>query len=233
MEEDAGTVAKIRPKTGKKLRIKPMVTRLPVDFRSRFAEEAEGETSLASVAAKVVREPEREGAMRVLVTGVGCDGAGAAVDFARALRVNGRTVLVETCAEPEAEGRGPLGISDFLAGRASFDDIIHRDRMTGLHLVPTGRGGEILTEGFDVAIEALARTYDYLVVLAAPVDAEPDAQVLATDADLALAICGAHADEGMVESATQALRDAGAREVVAIVADGHPGEPGGDVREAA
>ena len=144
---------------------------LCLELKSDFPRRPD-ERLVARVAEKLAAEPEeeRDGAKRILVTSIACDGAPGAVELARALSKIGRAVLIETNVEPGVGGRGPLGISDLVGGRAGFDEVIHSDRLSALHLVPAGRGRAILAEGFDVAIEAFARTYDYVVLLAAPAD---------------------------------------------------------------
>ena len=56
-----------------------------------------------------------------------------------------------------------------MRGKASFGDIITRDKFSKVHLIATGKVGgeaaEILTSPkLPVTLEALARTYDHVIV---------------------------------------------------------------------
>ena len=190
-------------------------------------------SSLASVAAQISKPARRAGAMRILVTGAeaGVDAAASAVALGRAFASDSRVILVETLSDAAVDGQGPLGLSDLLAGRATFGAVIHRDRGSSLHLLPAGRG-EMVVEGCDVVVDALAQTYDYLILLAAPVGEGPNAEMLAPDVDLALVVCAAH-DESQLVSACSALRRAGAIDVLAIVEEEPPADPFAEARRAA
>ena len=61
------------------------------------------------------------------------------------------------------------GIADLVRGAASFGDIITRDRFSRAHLVAAGQvGGDaealINSQMLAAAVDALAQSYDYLVI---------------------------------------------------------------------
>jgi MinD-like ATPase involved in chromosome partitioning or flagellar assembly len=61
------------------------------------------------------------------------------------------------------------GIADLVHGTASFGDIITRDRGSRLHLVAAGQVGNdaaelLVSQMLWAAIDALAQSYDYLVL---------------------------------------------------------------------
>jgi Mrp family chromosome partitioning ATPase len=98
----------------------------------------------------------------------------AAVALARALAEDGRVVLVDLAISSPAvaaisrEPNAP-GIADLMGGTASFRHIITRDRYSRVHLVGAGRGasntGEILaSERLSIALNALKRSYDHVVI---------------------------------------------------------------------
>ena len=105
----------------------------------------------------------------------GADVASAATSLplARLLSRTGSTILVDLSGgRPEIEqaiGRfRPPGVSDMLAGAASFGDIIHRDRTTRLHAMPFGaRTADAVDPGhplFEDMIAALTQTYDFVLL---------------------------------------------------------------------
>lgn len=122
---------------------------------------------------------------------IGCHAFGADVasvatslPLARLLSRTGSTILVDLSGgQPEIEqaiGRfRPPGVSDMLAGAASFGDIIHRDRVTRLHAMPFGaRTAEAIDPyrpQFEDMIAALTQTYDFVLL-----DAGTSADLLRT-----------------------------------------------------
>jgi uncharacterized protein involved in exopolysaccharide biosynthesis len=96
--------------------------------------------------------------------------SGIALAVARALARRGSAVLVAADASDTAfDGllagglEHPKGWRDLLSGAAEFDEVIHRDAGSRLHIIPAGvDDGE---PRYDIAttVEALARTYDFVV----------------------------------------------------------------------
>jgi succinoglycan biosynthesis transport protein ExoP len=117
-----------------------------------------------------------EGGRRVVVVGaqrhIGT--TLTALALARELARDARVVLVDLAfAHPNlaavAIDPSAPGIADLVRGAASFGAIITRDRESRAHIVPAGRGGPdnaaILTsERIGVALDALARSYDHVVI---------------------------------------------------------------------
>jgi len=97
----------------------------------------------------------------------------AAIALGRRLARRGRVVLVDLAtgsphlsaisSDPEAPG-----IAELIRGSASFGDIITRDRHSRVHLVMAGNqadGQPILdTPRLAITLEALAQSYDYLII---------------------------------------------------------------------
>jgi polysaccharide biosynthesis transport protein len=97
-----------------------------------------------------------------------------ALALARELARDARVVLVDLAfAHPNLaavaiEPSAP-GIADLVRGGASFGAIITRDRDSRAHIVPAGRGGPdngaiLASERIGVALDALGRTYDHVIV---------------------------------------------------------------------
>jgi uncharacterized protein involved in exopolysaccharide biosynthesis len=141
-----------------------------------------------------------EGGRRVAVFGASSDihTALTAVTLARALSRNARTVLLDLTFVPpglaaiSVDPAAP-GLAELARGAVSFGDVITRDRLSGLHLVAAGdRPAPLVSPRIAMAIDALAQTYDHLVIDAGSVaDAElsrltrfaPRAALVAADPD--------------------------------------------------
>jgi polysaccharide biosynthesis transport protein len=98
----------------------------------------------------------------------------AAVTLARALSRTGRVVLIDLAlGSPNlsviASDPTAPGIADLIRGSASFGEIITRDRHSRVHLVMAGRGATeaqaiVASQRLAITLEALARTYDHLII---------------------------------------------------------------------
>jgi polysaccharide biosynthesis transport protein len=149
---------------------------LPVDGASSALPDSAG-ISLDAIAA-LVRDiaSEGAGARRITVTGTrrNIGTTLSAIALARLLRDQGRVVLVDLAlaspnlsviaADPDAPG-----IAELVQGAASFGQIITSDRFSGLHLITAGRpGGDarkiLASQRLAITLEALTRSYDYVVV---------------------------------------------------------------------
>lgn len=134
---------------------------------------------------------------RVAVIGAS-DEAGAnaaAIALARRLAREGRVILIDLALEapklamiskdPEAPG-----IADLVRGTASFGQIINRDKYSRVHLVNAGTleddAQELLaSDKLSSAVDALARTYDHVVLHVGAVESAAESVVrLATRAAL-------------------------------------------------
>jgi Mrp family chromosome partitioning ATPase len=97
-----------------------------------------------------------------------------ALALARSLARNARVVLVglapdqrelaNVTSDPEAPG-----LAELVEGAASFGQVITRDRETRLHVIASGRtsvevAAVIASPRFSVALEALGRSYDHVVI---------------------------------------------------------------------
>jgi succinoglycan biosynthesis transport protein ExoP len=98
----------------------------------------------------------------------------SAIALARLLARSARVILVDlSFGSPNIDviSNDPSapGIADLVRGSASFEDIITRDRDSRLHLVAAGRMGNdtdniIVSQMLWAALDALAQSYDYLVI---------------------------------------------------------------------
>ena len=98
----------------------------------------------------------------------------SAIALARLLAERGRVVLIDLAlgspnlsviaAEP-----GAPGVAELARGVATVGQIITRDRFSGMHLITAGRPTEdaqavIASQPLAIALEALARSYDHVVI---------------------------------------------------------------------
>ncbi len=165
--------------------------------------------------------------LHVVGTAIGAEAAASdkLVALARSLADKGRTVIVDLNATPAklaslgAGGNGRTavaaldGLSELLAGEASFAEVIHRDHATRLHFIPTGRK-EADFRDFDLILDALTETYDFIVLLTPAYPQSEIAKVMAPYADFVV-LSSAHADDATVLEALEGeLSAAGAREVL-------------------
>ena len=146
------------------------------------------------------------------------DCASFATQLARALSLEGRAILVVL-----REGSGQaLGLSDLVAGSASFSEAIHREAGSRLHILPPGRAQVAPGTPLGVVMEALAETYDFLVLavlLDDPEAAHHLALSLAPRADHAIIACSGQAASPDLLAWRERLLGAGAGDVLAARID--------------
>jgi succinoglycan biosynthesis transport protein ExoP len=162
-------------------------------------------------------------ARRVLITHAGAEGSSLAgldcADFgsqlARALAHEGRTILVVFGA-----GGGVFpGLSELIDGSASFSEAIHREAGSRLHILPSGLGRAAPGAALDVVLDALADTYDYLVLSATDEDSETLRRLsvaVAPCVDYALIGCAGQTGSPDIVALRDALKDEGAGEVLFV-----------------
>lgn len=147
-----------------------------------------------------------------------------AIALARSLARHARVVALDlSVASPNldvisADPSAP-GLAELIRGQASFGDIITKDRSSRLHLVSTGQIGRD-TDGIlgshmlAPAIDALAQSYDYLVIDAG--DASSAAVAVAAQvAPRAILVAGDAAD-GIAGAAKDHLRESGFADVTVL-----------------
>ncbi|NJL50774.1 MAG: hypothetical protein HC909_03735, partial [Blastochloris sp.] len=145
--------------------------------------------------------------------------------LARDLAAKGRAVLIDL--DPQQAGAGVIGDSDapgvvdLVRGTVSFGQVIHRDRVSRLHIVPLGGSAE---EGEDlldadrlaIALSALVQTYDF-VVLAAPRAAMLAKAGLAAQLPLVVVVGPKMWELAEAEALYDQLAAAGIADLIAVV----------------
>ena len=145
----------------------------------------------------------------------------AAIALARALSQQGRVVLVDLSLNAPniaaiSVDPGAPGIAELMRGTASFRHIITRDRSSRVHLVAAGRvpadASSILrSERLTIALGALERTYDHVVIDAGAMPQAPLDRVARLAPHAVLVAPGVAEDAATAAQAR--LADAGFSEV--------------------
>jgi len=156
--------------------------------------------------------------------------ARVAIALARKLAEKARVVVTDLMFEPPglsaiAVDRDAPGIGDLVAGSASFGQIITRDRYSAAHLVMAGAAARpahaiLNSRQFSLAIEALAHSYDHLVINAGSLGDLP-LELLAPLAPRA-ALVADESGNALTVSTQERLGAAGFRDVTVL-----PGAPAG------
>ncbi|MEA2839610.1 MAG: tyrosine-protein kinase Etk/Wzc [Methylobacteriaceae bacterium] len=195
-------------------------------FTPKDAEAATAHLVPADLVARLQETHEPGRAVRVLVTGTADDANASevAIETARTLSEKGRAILValghDLTGLPGAEaGDTRLGLTDLLIGEASFAEVIHRDAGSSLHFIPAGRASYHGLDGFDLVLDAVCHTYDFIVLATGEPAEHSDAIRLASQVD---SVMLATAGGSSTETAAKAYGDlveAGARDVLLVGRD--------------
>lgn len=185
--------------------------------------------AIASLAEAVAADGASSG--RILVSGAGGAEAGlVALTFARALARHANVVLVDLMAGGNeiaaisSEADAP-GLYNLISGDSPFSRLVTRDRLSPLHLVSSGQGAiaeEVMRSPHTaMAIEALARVYDHVVIGVGDLDALP--AELAARCHRAVLVLAAAVDDGALLKAQSVLAGAGIAKVDFLAAQAATG----------
>jgi uncharacterized protein involved in exopolysaccharide biosynthesis/Mrp family chromosome partitioning ATPase len=207
---------------------------ITADRSAPFAEEARRNeprfdagvpvSTIADVAYSLHHAGFAAGRIAVLGATQGVKTSQVAIKLARALAEDSRVVLVGLASgdtairgisiEPSANG-----LAELAHGEASFSEVITKDRLSPLHLISSGRAPVDRTDtlsspGMAANIDALARSYDHVVVDAG-VMVGPEIERLAEMAPHAVLIADA-LSSGAAASARERLLAAGFSDVTML-----------------
>ena len=168
------------------------------------AVDAAAEEMIGAVASRLM------GRVAVIGARPGVDTTPIAVLLARTLAGKGKVVLLDlTSGGPglSALGADPSvpGISELVAGSASFGEIIARDRHSGTHFIAAGQpsadvASMVQSPRLIITVEALARSYDHVVINAGTL---PDMPLEAIAALAPQAVLVADAPDDPISAAAQ------------------------------
>ena len=175
---------------------------------------------------KIVSAQVAGRATRVLFAGVDiAEAGGVALPVARALTREGQVVAIDLdrerpslAAAPHA-GTGPaegVGLSDLLNGVASFEQVLHRDRASRLHIVQAGARPIHDLLAFDATVEALSATYDFVVLIAPSLARDDLAESIGGMADVAVIVAPSRGADKSTRAAFEGMLASGAGEVLVV-----------------
>ena len=170
---------------------------------------------LSDLATRLAASPPSDFARRILVTTEAGEVSARAVAaiLGRALARDRQAILVELASENAATDER-AGLSELISGEATFEDAIHRELPSRLHVLPAGRSRIVHDEDCELILDALSRTYDFVILSAPPLADDELALAIAPDADVAILACKGEPDA----VAMQELALAGAGEIIAHAA---------------
>jgi Mrp family chromosome partitioning ATPase len=196
----------------------------------RFADE--DADLLDKVAARIIAGRRETGALRIVGAGLAPGAAASALmlTLARRLGNEGRSILVRL---DDADGAadalafsGEPGVRDLIAASSSFAEAIRRDPRSRLHVIPAGprrapddlplEPGPIEADELGGVLDALARTYDFIWLLAPALDASDIARTLAAQSDFFVIAAPSKPQGGAIARAEAELRATGARDILVI-----------------
>jgi uncharacterized protein involved in exopolysaccharide biosynthesis/Mrp family chromosome partitioning ATPase len=110
------------------------------------------------------------------------------------------------------------GLSDLLTGAASFTQAIHRDRDSGVHIIPAGQAtlGDRFKSRMSVVTDAIGFTYDFVVLLSS-VSEQEDEQVFAQQCNAAILVATGQATDPATVALHKRLNNAGIDDVVVLL----------------
>ena len=196
----------------------------PTPSRAESIEVADA-ALVSALARQLAAMPTSGGALRILATGarpeVSVDDV--ASNLARILSESGRRVVAIDAgggAPRVGEDAAGPGLAELLEGSVTFAQAIHRDRGSRVHLVP--RGGVVYgaldpaAQGrLGVVLEALALTYDF-VLLSAP-GGVGAADAFTPHCEAAILVSDAGAGDVSTVDAHDRLKAAGIEDVVVLL----------------
>jgi exopolysaccharide transport family protein len=198
-----------------------------------------GGVTVADIALAVQECGDMGKRIAVLGAGASVGTSSTAVALARALARSARVVLIDlsldrpNLAAITMDPAAP-GVADLVRGTATFGQIITRDRFSRVQVVPAGRVGLdaasiYRSDRLVVAVDALARTYDHVIIDAGAAPGVP-ADRIARLAPCAVMVAGGVAATG-VDAVREHLAAAGFQDIA--VFDGTAPAPDSDTSHEA
>ncbi len=155
-------------------------------------------------------------ALRVLVTSARTPCGEIALSLGRALAQQRPVILIDLASRAQTRADQPPGLDALLMGVATFDEAIHLDEASRLHLLTCGLQETRPGSALDIVLQALAHTYE-VVILAVPSLSEGDlASGLARDVDVTVLACPGSASDPASSAAYRDLKTAGAGTIFAF-----------------
>jgi exopolysaccharide transport family protein len=171
---------------------------------------AAGGVTVADIALAVLESGDMGKRIAVLGASAGVGTSSTAVALARALARSARVALIDlsldrpNLAAITMDPAAP-GVADLVRGTATFGQIITRDRFSRVQVIPAGRVGLdaasiYRSDRLVVAVDALARTYDHVIIDAGAAPGVP------ADRIARLAPCAVMVAGGVAAASADAVR---------------------------
>jgi polysaccharide biosynthesis transport protein len=175
--------------------------------------------------AEVAQSLRQAGASRIAVLGAvpGMKTGETAIKLARSLAKDGRVLLAgvepQNSAIQAISSDSAAGMAELVAGTASFRDIIGKDRLSNVHVISAGRSpieriALLSSPRLAPSFDALARSYDYMVVDAGAAEGV-DLEAIAEIAPQAVLLTDGSANDA-IETGQERLLSADFEEVTPL-----------------
>jgi MinD-like ATPase involved in chromosome partitioning or flagellar assembly len=169
---------------------------------------------------RLSRSEINERGRNILVTGVGA--AGEARNVARGLALTlshqARAILIEIEADTAGTPDSAPGLTDLVAGEASFGDVIHRHPASRLDLVPVGtllnEALTVMPEAMDLTLSAFEQAYEWVVWSLAPDAGAEILTLLAPRSDAVVIASNLEPASQHLVQAFEAAQAAGGKDVI-------------------
>lgn len=203
---------------------------MPADPRDRSALAQKIEESLASVAQKIRSLDARRIVITMAESDIDEGRPLAAVALARTLSRTGQRVLLVDLHSDDAdrvamgEEEQLPGFGDLFAGKASFAQVIFRDRSSPAHFIPRGQPIDATdTERFEALTEALDQTYDHVIYDLG----DRSIALLGPSADAAVVVTEVEPSDPRTIRAYESVKGHSDAEILLLVTDPLPAEEEG------
>lgn len=198
--------------------------------------DADARSHAGSLSERIVAAHVPGRGLHIIGTSLGTESGATAtlIGLSRVLAEKGRSIIVDlnrtpsqlaSLAQADGDGRATImgmnGLSELLASEASFAEVIHRDHASRLHFIPTGRQ-EADFRDFDLILDALSETYDFIVLLTPAYPQSEIAKIMAPYADFVVLTAANEPDDKMLAVLEAEMMEAGAREVLVANTDRRP-----------
>lgn len=208
---------------------KPVRVRMPSGF---------GEIGIDVAAERLISK----GVSRALfISPEGDEAAASSVLVTRAVADAGRRVLLldltasGAAAVPMLENGRLPGITDLLASRAQFTEVIHPDLYSDAHVIPSGNANPAVAmkaiERLPIIMNALVTAYDIVIVECGPTDAASIKRLIGDGAEIMISVLEPH-DHAVAEAAAS-LEAEGFRGFALVTPEGYEAPPPASGRSAA
>ncbi len=194
-----------------------------------------------TVTALCDRLVEKGASLAIIVSPEGDEGAASSVLIARELADRGlRSILLDltssgSASGPMIDGLALPGITNLLASKAQFRDVIQSDPYSNAHVIPNGTADPTLAmravERLPIILNALTTAYDIVIVECGPANAKGIARLVTPGAEIIMSVIDPQ-DPSIVRSAS-ALQDAGYEDILLVTPIGTMPNPPQPARKSA